>query len=76
MTWQDDHSDGDDYVSVEAVAVKATEKAVLLKTEGDVQGWVPRSCLHGADDLFLNKPLVDELHTYRVRGWVARQKGF
>ena len=68
----------DDYAHVTATVRKSTRGAVLLD-DGEIEDWIPRSCLHGADDLYLNSIPADgdgTEHEFRIREWVARVKGF
>jgi hypothetical protein len=71
----------DDYVSVPVMVQAVTEKAVMLSsiTNPDVEEWVPRSCLHGGDDLWLTKEgrnVIYQEREFRLREWVAKLKGF
>ena len=65
----------DEYVTVEATLRAVSPDAVLLETE-DMEGWVPRSCLHGADDIALRAMTIGSEHGFQIRQWFAKKKGF
>ena len=67
----------EEYIPVMARVRARSPKAVLLDN-GTVEAWVPRSCLHGADDLYLNKHSLDDMEEreFRIMEWQAKVKGF
>lgn len=68
---------GDDYVEVNAILRQRTAKAVLLDVGDGVSrgAWVPRSCLHGADDGTIDNADLESSVTLRVREWIAEREG-
>lgn len=66
---------GDDYVQVAGTIVGITPKAVLLDVATE-EVWIPRSLLHGADDLALKESLgKGDTHVFQVREWFAKKEG-
>lgn len=67
----------DDYVEVTAKLRAVRPKAVLLDVNGqDARGaWVPRSCIHGADDRGLDNIALGEEVTLRMFKWIADREG-
>lgn len=65
----------DEYVRVTAVVEGKTDKAVRL-SNGETHAWVPRSCLHAADDVALNNMSIADERTFRMREWIAEREGF
>lgn len=67
----------DEYVGVTAKLRARTAKAVLLDVGDGVSrgAWVPRSCLHGADDSTIDAVAIDDEVTVRVREWIAEREG-
>ena len=67
---------GDDYVTINVTIRKVTGKAVLVWVEGiEDDEWVPRSCLHAADDRVLDAVEPGQSIILQVREWKARQAG-
>lgn len=75
---------GDDYVKV-AGKVRHVRPASVLFSPGETVGaaWIPRSCIHGADDLALTDR-TGEINragnrgtpmTLRIRRWKAEETG-
>jgi len=59
--------------------VRAKTKLAVLLDDGEIEDWVPRSCLHGGDDLYLDKIPISgdgEERVFRMRRWQAHLKGF
>lgn len=78
---------GDDYVKVQGRARHVRDAAVLFSVGDSVPraAWIPRSVLHGADDLTLTKqaPQINAggrtggmAMTLRIRRWKAEEVGF
>lgn len=67
----------DEYVTVSVKLKARTAKAVLLDVGDTVSrgAWVPRSCLHGADDQRIDKAHLDDELELRVREWIAEREG-
>lgn len=68
---------GDGYVQVTATLRACRPKAVLLAIGEDVPrgAWVPRSCIHGADDRSLDRVAPGSAITIQVREWIAEREG-
>lgn len=45
-------------------------------SRGDGTAWIPRSLIHGADDLALGKAFDGQEITLRVMDWKAEELGF
>lgn len=69
---------GDEYVRVRGWIQAVREKSVLFAVGESVRraGWIPRSCIHGADDLQLDGKMVGDAMTLRIREWKADELGF
>jgi hypothetical protein len=66
----------DNYVRVTAKVLAITAYAVELEAEGEAK-WIPRSVLHGADDLALRGDVkTGDEHEFQIRRWKAEQAGF
>lgn len=77
----------DDYVKVQGRARHVRDAAVLFAVGESVPraAWIPRSVLHGADDLTLSR-LAGQINasgrtggtamTLRIRRWKAEEVGF
>jgi hypothetical protein len=72
---------GDDYIALTVQVETATPKAVLLRpvdAAGQAQpraAWIPRSCIHGGDDIALDRLARGSITTLRVRAWKAEREG-
>jgi len=69
----------DDYVRIHCRVERPPRRDAVMLSVGDSvprAAWVPRSCLHGADDLTLNKAKAGDKLTLRIREWKAEQCGF
>ena len=64
----------DEYVSISATVRAFSPDAVCIEVEGD-DFWVPRSCIHGRDDIALRALEVGTEHEFQVRRWLAEKKG-
>ena len=64
----------DNYVGVTAKVLCVRPKAVLLEGEGG-QGWIPRSCIHAADDSILGAVGVGDEISVRMFEWIAQKSG-
>lgn len=73
-------SDGEDYVRIRGRVMEVRPKAVLFAIGRSVPrgDWVPRSCIHGADDRMLDSKLwrSGEETTLRIFKWKAEQISF
>lgn len=65
----------DEYRTVSAVLVTVTAVAFKLKVPGGRTAWIPRSLVHGADDLRLPHLDLDEEQTLRIREWKCEEVG-
>jgi len=67
----------DEYVTISAKIKGRTARAVLFDVGDTVSrgAWVPRSCLHGADDQKIDKARLDDELELRVREWIAEREG-
>ena len=69
--------EGDEYVTVVAILKARTRKAVLLDVGVEVErgAWIPRSCLHAANDREIDAAAIDSEVTVQVREWIANREG-
>lgn len=66
----------DDYVVVSARFISASQKAVFIQPEdAPAPIWVPRSCLHAADDRAIDGFDTGYEIEFRVREWLAKREG-
>ncbi len=68
----------DDYRVVTTTLRLVKEMAILVdlpKSSGGTT-WLPRSLLHGADDLTLGRQSIGSPFTFRLREWKAEQLGW
>lgn len=67
----------DSYVNVRATLRAVRPSSILVSRIDRVshQAWLPRSVLHGGDDLRIEAALVDTELSFRVREWKAREAG-
>lgn len=68
---------GDGYVRVTARLRDLRPKAALL-AQGDAVprgAWIPRSCIHGADDRLLDRVAPGSEITIQIREWIAEREG-
>lgn len=67
----------DEYVLVTAIFVTAKDRSfAVLHANGGRQGervWLPRSLVHGADDLKLDRARPRDEITFRLRAWKAEE---
>lgn len=67
------------YARIEAIIHTVTRDAVQLSLTGrgsfPAPVWVPRSLIHGGDDLKLAKAMRNDTLTIRVMEWKAREIG-
>jgi hypothetical protein len=64
---------GHDYVEITATLRLVRPKSVLIET-GDAVPlgcWIPRSCIHGADERSLDRIAIGQEITLRVFEWLA-----
>lgn len=67
---------GEKYVSVTGAMLAKTEKAVRIQTEAtEDPTWIPRSCIHGADDRRIDATAKGDEITLRIFEWKARAEG-
>lgn len=62
------------YVKVKVVLEYMTRDAALLKFDGKHE-WVPRSTIHGGDDLKLARMPRGTTATFRLLDWKAEEIG-
>ena len=65
----------DAYVKIDCLIVKVTPKAVLIDVNGS-EHWVPRSCIHGGDEIRLDALHVDDEVELKIFQWIAEREGF
>lgn len=69
----------DRYVRIEAIVHQVTSDAARLLPTGKgafpAPVWLPRSLIHGGDDLRLAKALRNDTVTLRVMEWKAKELG-
>ncbi len=68
----------DDYVRVRGRIKEIRPASVLFAVGAGVEraAWLPRSLIHGADDIALNGKFAGEEMTLRVVEWKADECGF
>lgn len=66
---------GDSYISLTVTMLAKTEKAVRIETEDSDPAWVPRSCIHGADDKKIEDAERGDEITLRIFQWKAQAEG-
>lgn len=66
----------DEYRTVTAILRQRRANAIMIEHQMR-PGWVsvPRSLIHGADDLKIGGYGIDEEITFRLRDWKAEQLG-
>jgi hypothetical protein len=72
-------AEDDEYVSVMGLIHEIRDGAVLFSVGDAVQGgdWIPRSLMHGADDLRLKTQLAKgDRAILRIFRWKAEEVGF
>jgi len=65
MAWDDN----DDFVEVAGEVIRTTEKAVLVRTVGDDEVWVPRSMVEGGG------AVQEGDEDIQVKEWFALKEG-
>lgn len=67
----------DNYVGVTVILQKRSVKAVLVSPVADpsVSVWIPRSCIHGADDSAIDAIALGDEVTLRMFEWIANREG-
>lgn len=65
----------DEYVRITATIAARSPDAVLL-SNSDVEAWVPRSCIHGGDDVAVREAPLGSEREFQMREWFAKKKGF
>ena len=66
---------GDNYIPLTATVLAITEKAIRLETEHGGPAWIPRSCIHGADERTLDRAALNSEIAIRIFEWKAEQEG-
>lgn len=68
--------DGDGYVEIDCTFLGNTDRAVKIAHEM-IGGscWIPRSCLHGGDDLRIKDMGEGEAVQLKIRRWKAEAEG-
>ena len=63
----------DTYVSVSVILRRRTSKAVLVSPTEDrsIEAWIPRSCIHGADERTLDGVDLGDEIMLRMWEWIA-----
>lgn len=64
----------DPYAKIACKILKVTEKAVQVEGDGVDPVWIPRSCLHGADDTRIDDAVGNDVEL-KIRAWVAKREG-
>lgn len=68
--------DSDDYIHFDLHILLIREKSVKVETLGGDEVWLPRSVVHGSNDVALTKEWdIGEVHNFQVRRWFAKQEG-
>ena len=65
----------DNYVKVTVEIATATRDAIGIKTPAGAFEWLPRSLIHGGDELRLDKAIKGERVTFRLVEWKAERLG-
>lgn len=67
----------DEYVRISCTVEAIRNKAVMLSVGESVRraAWIPRSAIHGADDLTLDGMMAGTKTVLRIREWKADQEG-
>jgi hypothetical protein len=62
------------YEEIDLEVIYSTEYAVLL-TDGETEGWIPKSCISNIDELprWLDK---GDTHTFEIATYQLKDKGF
>ena len=60
----------DTYAKIDCVFVRCTSKAVLI-TANEGEHWIPRSCIHGADEQTLDDASYGDEINLRIFEWLA-----
>ena len=66
--------DSDPYVTVECAVLEIREKSLQIEDSAGDRHWIPRSCIHGANDRELAS-LKGQETELKVRKWLAESKG-
>jgi len=63
-----------DYEEIDLEVIHSTEDAVLL-TDGEIEEWIPKSCINNIDELprWLDK---GDTHTFEIATYQLKDKGF
>ncbi len=69
-----DQGKSDDYRIVTAKVLRKKDEAILIAVKQG-EAWVPRSLLHGADDMALALIPNNSEWTFRLREWKAEELG-
>ena len=64
----------DNYVEIDCMFVRSTLKAVLIDIGGD-EFWVPRSCIHGGDEIRIPSLDSGDEVTLKIFQWFAEKEG-
>lgn len=67
-----DHDDP--YVEVTVEIISTTDRAVRVKTDISDKIWIPRSCLHGAQERMIGSYIGADI-ILKVRRWFASKEG-
>lgn len=65
------------YVGVTVILRRLTAKAALVSPSAapEHEAWVPRSCIHGADDSALDAVALGDEIALRMFQWIAQKNG-
>lgn len=62
------------YTRVSAIFLRYTQSAALFEIEED-KVWIPRSLIHGGDDLQLARLAHGEEFSFQLMDWKAKELG-
>ena len=62
----------DTYITISCKFIRCTMLAVLIDVDGD-EHWIPRSCIHGADERLLDDTHCDDEINLRIFQWIAER---
>ncbi len=65
---------GDNYVKIDCKILRVTTKAVRIDVDGS-EVWIPRSCVHGADERGLDQFNQGDEAMLRIFEWIAKVEG-
>ena len=64
----------DEYITVDCIFIRCTAKAVLIDVDGNTH-WIPRSCIHGADERLLDRTCEGDEINLQIFEWLVEREG-